>query len=83
MVNINVTAVQSLLKAIDKAEQRFSVELGEAVIEEVRLELLCEDHQVDAVVACIGRAGRTGQRVAGYVCVADVALVVAIGGPHP
>ena len=80
--NINATSVQSLLKPVDRAEQRYSVELGEAVIDEVRLELLCEDDQVKALVALIDRTARTGQRIAGWICVHDVVMAVPFGGPH-
>lgn len=80
--NINVTTVHSLLKAMDVAEQRYSVELGEAVISEVRFELVCEDAQVDELVALIERTARTGQAVAGWIVVTDVAKLIAIQGPR-
>ena len=80
--NINVTTVHSLLKPTDIAEKRYSVALGEAVIDEVRLELVCEDAQVDPLVALIERTARTGQRVAGWIVVADVAKLIAIRGLH-
>ena len=80
--NINATSVQSLLKPVDHAEQRYSVELGEAVIDEVRLELLCEDNQVEALVTLIDRTARTGQVIAGWICVHDVVMAVPFGGPH-
>ncbi|MBL0144233.1 MAG: P-II family nitrogen regulator [Betaproteobacteria bacterium] len=80
--NINATSVQSLLKPVDSAEQRYSLQLGEAVIDEVRLELLCEDDQVEPLVALIDRTARTGQRIAGWILVIDVSKAVVIGGPH-
>ncbi len=80
--NINATQVQSLLKPVDRAEQRYSVELGEAVIDEVRLELLCEDSQVAALVTLIDRTARTGQAIAGWICVHDVVMAAPFGGPH-
>lgn len=80
--NINVTSVHGLLKPLDQAEQRYSVELGEAVIDEVRLELLCEDDQVSALISLIDRNARTGQKVAGWICVTDVVAAMVIGGAH-
>ena len=80
--NINVTTVHSLLKAMDVAEQRYSVELGEAVISEVRFELVCEDAQVDELVTLIERTARTGQTVAGWIVVTDIAKLIAIQGPR-
>jgi nitrogen regulatory protein P-II 1 len=78
--NINVTSVHSLLKPIDNVEQQYSVELGEAVIAEVRLELICEDDQVDALVQLIERTARTGQAVAGWIVVTGVVKTMPIGG---
>jgi len=48
--NLTVVPVQSLLKAVDAREQHYSVELAEEVIYESRLELICEDPQVDELV---------------------------------
>lgn len=78
--NINVTSVHSLLKPIDNVEQRYSVELGEAVIAEVRLELICEDSQVDPLVELIERTARTGQAIAGWIVVTDIVKATPIGG---
>lgn len=78
--NINLTSVHSLLKPIDNVEQHYSVELGEAVIAEVRLELICEDSQVDPLVELIERTARTGQAVAGWIVVTDVVKATPIGG---
>lgn len=80
--NINATTVHSLLKAVNSAEQRYSVQLGEAVIDEVRLELLCDDDQVEALVTLIEQTARTGQRVAGWITVTDIVQAVTIGGRH-
>jgi len=78
--NFNVTAVQGLLKPVDGAEQRYSLTLGEAVIDEVRLECLCEDDQVDAMAEIIGRHARTGQAIAGWITVTDVIRAIPIAG---
>lgn len=77
--NLNVAATQSLLRALDAQEQRYSVELGQPVINESKLELLCDDAQVDVLVALIERAARTGQTEAGWVYVSDVQHAVQIG----
>ena len=80
--NINATSVQSLLKPVDSSEQRYSLQLSEAVIDEIRLELICEDDQVEPLVALIDRTARTGQRIAGWILVIDLSKAVVIGGPH-
>lgn len=80
--NLNVTAVQSLLKAVDPGEQHYSLELGEAVIEESRLELVCDDGQAEELAGIIERAARTGQAEAGWIYVSDIAAAIPIRGSH-
>lgn len=77
--NISVAAVQSLLPAIDAREQHYSLELGEPVIQEYKLELLCEDGDVEALVKAVALAGRAGQEEAGWIYVTDVGNAVQIG----
>lgn len=78
--NLSVIQVQSLLKAVDAQEQHYSIELAEAVINESKLELICEDHQVDELVGIIERAARTGQAEAGWIYVADIVKATPIEG---
>lgn len=80
--NLSVIPVQSLLKAMDAREQHYSIELAEAVINESKLELICEDHQVDELVGIIGRAARTGQAEAGWIYVSDIISAIPIRGSH-
>lgn len=77
--NLSVTLVQSLLEAVDAQEQRYSIELAEPVINESKLELVCEDHQVDELMAIIGRTARTGQAEAGWIFVTDIVRAAPIG----
>ena len=76
--NLAVIPVKILLKAMDTQEQHYSIELAEAVINESKLELVCEDHQVDELVAIIGHAARTGQADAGWIYVTDIVSAAAI-----
>lgn len=78
--NINVATVQSLLKAVDATEQRYSMDLAEATIEEYKLEFLCEDSQADRLVQVVATAGKTGQAEAGWVYVTSVESATKIGG---
>jgi nitrogen regulatory protein P-II 1 len=48
------------------------------VVNEYKLELLCEDDEVDALLAAITAAARTGQAVAGWITVADLAQAMPI-----
>ena len=76
--NLAVIPVKTLLKATDTSEQHYSIELAEAVVNESRLELICEDHQVDELVDIIGRTARTGQADAGWIYVTDIVSAAAI-----
>lgn len=78
--NLAVIPVKSLLKAVDAKEQHYSIELAEAVINECKLELICEDHQVDELVGIIARAAQTGQAEAGWIYVSDIIQAVPISG---
>lgn len=76
--NLTVIPLQSLLKAVDAKEQHYSIELAEAVINESKLELICEDHQVDELMDIIKRAAHTGQTEAGWIYVIDIVNAAAI-----
>ena len=80
--NLAVIPVKILLKAMDTQEQHYSIELAETVINESKLELVCEDHQVDELVAIIGHAARTGQAEAGWIYVSDIVAAIPIRGSH-
>jgi nitrogen regulatory protein P-II 1 len=75
--NLAVVDVAGMLQALDTLEKSFSLELGEEVTNEVKLELVCEDERTDDAVRIIRENGRTGQRNAGWVYVCDV------GGAYP
>jgi nitrogen regulatory protein P-II 1 len=64
--------VQGTLPPIDDAEQHFSVNLGLRVVNEVRLELHCDDDCVDEIVRAIRASARTGQQSAGWVYVTSI-----------
>ena len=78
--NLTVIPVQSLLKAVDASEQHYSVELAQPVINESRLELICEDEQANELVDIIQREARTGQAEAGWIYVTDIVNAVPIQG---
>lgn len=78
--NLAVVPVRILLKAVDTREQHYSIELAEVVINESKLELICEDHQVDELVGIIERAARTGQAEAGWIYVSDIIQAVPVAG---
>ena len=76
--NLTVYKVQGSLRAMDSREQRYSVELGEEIISEYKLELICEDDSVDALADLIAKAAHTGQPEAGWIFVSDIQRAIEI-----
>ncbi len=71
--NLTVIDVQGLLKAIDTKEQQYSVRIGQKVITEVKLELVCEDQdRTEEAIALIREHAKTGQPDAGWIYVTDL-----------
>jgi len=78
--NLSVTGVRSLLRPVDAAVRHYAVDLVEEVINESKLELICEDDQVDALVGMIEHTARTGQAEAGWIYVTDIGKAVPVAG---
>lgn len=76
--NLALYIVKGFLVPTDLAEQNFSMDLGDQVVTEYKLELICEDNEVDDLVAAIVSAARTGQKIAGWITVAELAQAVPI-----
>jgi len=70
--NLSIVDVQGTLKALDNKEQNYSVELGTAIITEMKLELVCDESQVDKAIQLIQKNARTGQADAGWIYVIDI-----------
>ncbi len=78
--NLSIVDVKGMLNALDNKEQNYSVELGSAVITEMKLELVCEAARVDDVVQLIQQHARTGQPDAGWIYVTDIGQSIRIDG---
>jgi nitrogen regulatory protein P-II 1 len=76
--NLAAYIVKGSMVPLDSAEKHYTMELGDEVVNEYKLELLCEDDEVDALLAAITAAARTGQAVAGWITVADLAQAMPI-----
>lgn len=70
-----------MLKPVIETERDYSREGAGLVISEVRLSLVCEDSEVDAVTAIIRTVAAIGPHVSGYVYVSPVEQALPIGGP--
>jgi nitrogen regulatory protein P-II 1 len=76
--NLAVYIVKGSLVPLDSSEQHYSMDLGDEVVNEYKLELLCEDGEVDVLVNVLVAAACTGQAVAGWVTVSDLSQAVPI-----
>lgn len=76
--NLVVYVVKGSLAPLNNDERHYSLDLGDEVINEYKLELLCEDADVDELVGVIRSAARTGQPNAGWVTVTDIVQAVPV-----
>ena len=67
--NLALYVVKGSLKPLDSEERHYSMDIGDEVVNEYKLELICADEEVDEITAAIQAAGRTGQAVAGWLTV--------------
>lgn len=70
--NLSLYIVKGSLVPLDANERHYSVELGDEIVDEYKLELHCADDQVDEFVDAISSAARTGQANAGWIYVIDL-----------
>ena len=68
---VSLVDVKGTLHAITPREADYSVEYGESMITEVKLEVVCNDDQVDRVLALLRSQGRPS-RASGWVYVSDI-----------
>lgn len=73
-----VYVVKGSLLALDSDEKHYSMDLGDEIVNEYKLELLCEDGEVEALTAALTAAARTGQAVAGWITVIEVVSATPI-----
>lgn len=79
--NLTLQDVRGTLKPLPLEERDYSIDMPGLVISEVRLSLVVDDAQVDAVTAIIRTFARVGSGVSGYVYVSPVEQVLPIGEP--
>jgi len=79
--NLSVIDVQGILRALNSTEQQYSVEFGQKVITQVKLELVCKNEAKTAeAVALIREQAKTGQSSAGWIYVTDIESSMEITG---
>ena len=78
---LSIVDVRSTLKALDTLEQSYSAEIGEKVIKEVKVELVCEDgDETFLATKIINEQAKTGQDVAGYIYIVPHVTRMKISG---
>ena len=75
---VSLFDVKGLLRALSAREQQYSVELGDKVINEVQMELFCEDSEVAKAVEIFRQVGRTGHTDAGWIYVSTLEQSIPI-----
>lgn len=76
--NLFVQMGHGVLKSSDKQEQHYSVDLSELVIDEYKLEFLCEEDHVNEILDVLKKTAHTGRSKAGWIIVADVISAISI-----
>ena len=70
--NLTVFALTGILKADYVKERRYSVARAQEVTEELKVDLLCEDAEVDQLIEVIQRSARTTHGYGGWIYVTDI-----------
>lgn len=78
--HLSLFPVRGMLPATSATEKRYSVEFGDGLINEVQLELFCDDAEVARAVEIIRGIGRVGRAGAGWIYVSAVEQTFAIDG---
>ena len=76
---LSIIDVQGLLRALDSKEQQYSVEIGQKVVTEVKLEVVCENEsRTTEAISLIREHATTGQPEAGWIYVSDIRSSIEI-----
>lgn len=78
--NLALLDVKGTLKPLSDDERYYSAGGAGLLIGEVRLELVCEDSEVDAVATIIRTQGRIGPQVSGWIYVSPIEEALPISG---
>jgi nitrogen regulatory protein P-II 1 len=71
-------SARGIARGLPEQSYTYSVGLGEPYLRMARVEIVCRDENVEALVQTIQTAGATGRPGDGYVFVTDLALAVRI-----
>ena len=74
---LSLTDVKGTLEALTQAEIDYSVEFGESVITQVKVEIVCETQRVDGALAILRASGHSS-RSSGWAYVIDIEQAVRL-----
>ena len=77
--NFAVFPVQALLHHAAMKEARYSVNFGETVINEFKIEILCHETAIAKIIEVIQRVGHTGHHEEGWIIVTNVLSAIPVG----
>jgi len=76
--NMTAVDVKGMVKALDEKEQQYSTELGDRVVTEVKLELVCADARLSEAATLIQANGKTDMQESGFIYVSNITEVIPI-----
>jgi nitrogen regulatory protein P-II 1 len=79
IINFAIFPVQALLHGTELKKARYSVDFGETVINEFKIELLCPDEAVTVLMEAIQRVGHAGDHEEGWIIVTDILSAIPVG----
>lgn len=73
--HVTLALVKGTLVPLDEAERHYSLDAADEVVNEYKIELYCEDAQVEDLIHAIRAAAHTGRAEGGLIAVAAVERV--------
>ena len=70
--NLAVYVVKGSLVALDTDERHYSMDLGDEVVNEYKIELICAEAEVDELVRIITTAAHVNSASGGWITVSDL-----------
>lgn len=78
VVGMTILDANALAEWADKKAFSFSIEYVQKYSTVVKIELICEDHEVNKLANVIAEAGKTGNRGDGWVFVSNIEKSIRI-----
>lgn len=77
--NLAAYIVRSVVSPPEGIDRRYSTDLGDEIVNEYKLELICSDEELDELLRVISAAALTGRPMGGWITVASLDLAQRIG----